>query len=246
MINIEYLKLVIRKNKYIYEKIIRIYRILVNIKIKFKYFYGTNKDIFTDIYLNNKWRDKDSVSGSGSNLIQTQTIREELPEIIKKYKIKSILDIPCGDFYWMKEIDLKDVNYIGADLVTEIINKNIKKFKKSNIDFKIIDLLSDTLPYSDLIFCRDCLVHFSFKDIFKALINIKKTNAKYLMTTNFDERNSNINIATGSWTPINLCNPPFNFPEPILIIMEKCTEGDNRFSDKALYLWETNQIPFYD
>ena len=85
-----------------------------------------------------------------------------------------------------------------------------------------------------------------YKDIFKALINIKKTNAKYLMTTNFVERTSNVDIATGSWTPINLCKPPFNFPEPILIIMENCTEGENRFSDKALYLWEINQIPIYN
>ena len=28
-------------------------------------------------------------------------------------------------------------------------------------------------------------------------------------------------------------------------IMEKCTEADNQFSDKALFLWELSQIPNY-
>ena len=40
-----------------------------------------------------------------------------------------MLDIPCGDFYWMKEVDLKDIEYIGADIVDELIKKNNDKFK---------------------------------------------------------------------------------------------------------------------
>ena len=245
MTKIKNLKIIIKKNKFIYEKIKKSYKVFINIKIKLKYLFGTNKDIFTDIYLKNKWGDEHSFSGSGSNLNQTKTVLQELPIIIRKYKIKSILDIPCGDFYWMKEIDFKDINYIGGDIVSEIVNKNLSQFKKSNVHFRLIDLLLDDLPDSELIFCRDCLVHFSNKDIFKALSNIRKTNAKYFMTTNFVDRVQNEDIATGSWRTINLCKPPFNFPEPILSILEKCTEGDNLFSDKALSLWELGQIPKY-
>ena len=46
------------------------------------------------------------------NLEQTLVILDELPKIIRKYKISSILDLPCGDFYWMKEFDFKEINYI--------------------------------------------------------------------------------------------------------------------------------------
>ena len=172
MIKIKNLKSRIKKFKYLYRNIHKIYVFYINIKIKFKYIFGTRKDIFTDIYLNNKWGDKYSFSGTGSNLNQTKIIIKELKNIIKKYKIKSILDIPCGDFYWMKEFDFQDLNYIGADIVSELVNENIKKFKKSNVNFQIVDLLIDKIPDSDLIFCRDCLVHFSFKDIFKAIKNI--------------------------------------------------------------------------
>tara|TARA_Y100000589_G_scaffold329294_1_gene375421 strand:+ start:979 stop:1719 length:741 start_codon:yes stop_codon:yes gene_type:complete len=238
-------KVYLKKYKFIYYMIHKSYMFFIDIKLKIKYFFGTNKDIFTDIYLDNKWGDKNSFSGTGSNLDQTKIIIRDLPNIIKQYKIKNILDIPCGDFYWMKEIDLRELNYIGADIVSKLINKNIKEFKRTNINFQIIDLLEDKIPDSDLIFCRDCLVHFSFRDIFKALKNIKKSNSKYLMTTNFFERSTNQDISTGSWRTINLCKPPFNFPEPLLTILENCTEGDNQFSDKSLSLWELSKIPNY-
>ena len=42
--------------------------------------------------------DSNSFSGTGSNLDQTKEIIKKLPILIKNYKIKSILDIPCGDF----------------------------------------------------------------------------------------------------------------------------------------------------
>lgn len=245
MIEIKVIKLRIKKYKFIYEKVHKIYSFLINFKIRFKYVFRTRKDIFTNIYLKNKWGDEYSLSGTGSNLNQTKTILKELANTIKKYQIKSILDIPCGDFYWIKEFDFQDIDYIGADIVFELIDKNIKKFKTSNINFQKVDLLVDEIPDTDLIFCRDCLVHFSYKDIFKAIKNIKKTNSKYFMTTNFVERNINEDIPTGSWRTINLCKSPFNFPEPSQIILENCTEANNQFSDKTLSIWELSQIPNY-
>ena len=88
------------------------------------------KYIFRSHYLTNHWGDNDSISGTGSNLIQTNTIRIEIPKTIKKYKIKSILDIPCGDYYWMKEIDFKGIKYLGADIVPDLIKKILKNLQK--------------------------------------------------------------------------------------------------------------------
>ena len=52
----------------------------------------------------------------------------------------------------MKEIDFKGINYIGADIVPDLIKKNTKEFTNNEINFKILDLTSDGLPKSDLIF----------------------------------------------------------------------------------------------
>ncbi len=238
------LKSLVKNKKFIYSIVRKIFDIYNFIYLK--YFAGSNKDIFTDIYTKNKWKDIYSFSGTGSNLEQTKTILNELPKLFVKYKIKSILDIPCGDFYWMKEFKFKDIKYLGGDIVPELVIKNNKKFSKKNIKFKILDLTSDSLPYADLIFCRDCLVHLSYKDIFKSLNIIRKSNCKYFMTTNFLERISNKDIATGSWRTINLCKPPFNFSEPIENLYENCTEVNNSYKDKVLSIWEVKSIPFIE
>jgi hypothetical protein len=74
------------------------------------------EQIFTDIYDRKAWWTGESFSGCGSNLHPTQLIRQEIPRIIRQYNIKSMLDLPCGDFHWMKEINL-EISYIGADIV---------------------------------------------------------------------------------------------------------------------------------
>jgi 2-polyprenyl-3-methyl-5-hydroxy-6-metoxy-1,4-benzoquinol methylase len=124
--------------------------------------------IFKRIYEKNVWKSKESISGPGSTLKQTEKIRKKIPLLIKSKKIKSILDIPCGDFNWMNEIkiDKLNVNYIGADVVEELVKKNKQKYKKDNINFLKLNLTKDELPKVDLILCRDCLIHFSYKNIF--------------------------------------------------------------------------------
>jgi len=99
-------------------------------------------------------------------------------------------------------------------------------------------LSSDSLPAVDMIFCRDCLVHFSYKDVLKALGNIKRSGARYLVTTTFPGREDIVDIETGAWRPLDLCAAPFNLPPPIRIINERCTEGDNQFTDKSLGVWQ--------
>lgn len=200
------------------------------------------KEVFTLIEKENVWMEEESVSGLGSSLIQTQTIIKEIPVVIEELKIKTIFDIPCGDFNWFKEIDLKDIIYVGADIVKDIILRNNQKYKKNNVSFIEFNLLEEIPKETDLIFCRDCLVHFSLTDIRKALLNIKKSNSAYLMTTTFPEEQTNGEIITGGWRPINLRHAPFNFPEPVLTINENCTEMDGVFRDKSLSLWKIKDL----
>jgi len=200
------------------------------------------EEIFTKIYNENYWGDVDSISGAGSNLYQTKIIINSLPNILKQYKISTILDIPCGDFYWMNKVNLNGINYIGVDIVGELVELNIKNYKSNNISFKKLNLVEDSLPKVDLIFCRDCLVHFSFENIYKSIINICNSQSKYFMTTTFTEREKNVDIETGQWRPLNFRKSPFYFPNPIQIINEECTENDNIYCDKSLGLWNINDI----
>jgi len=195
--------------------------------------------IFTDIYRKNKWSGV-SRSGPGSELQQTETIRALLPELFKELQATSLLDIPCGDFFWLKEINLDFLSYVGADIVEDIIRYNRKHYSSWNRTFIKLDILTDILPKVELILCRDLLVHFSFNDIFKAVKNIRKSGSKYLLTTSFMSTAENHDIVTGTWHPLNLLLPPFSFPRPIKIIDEKSPVVAAR--NKSLILWNVSDL----
>jgi len=200
------------------------------------------REVFTDIYNDNTWLGSDSISGRGSEGEEIKIISQALPVLLKQFNISSMLDIPCGDFHWMQNIDIGDVEYTGADIVTELVQSNIDKYKNDKIRFISLNLLTDKLPKVDLIFCRDCLVHFSFSDIYSALENVCRSESKYLLTTTFTERKRNRVISTGQWCPLNLQIAPFNLPEPLSITNEGCIQDSGTFSDKSLALWEVSEI----
>ncbi|HEV8722667.1 MAG TPA: hypothetical protein VGW77_18770 [Candidatus Binatia bacterium] len=60
------------------------------------------------------------MSGPGSSLFQTATVRAALPGVIQQFGVKSMLDIPCGDFNWMKEVTLDVDRYIGGDIIKQL------------------------------------------------------------------------------------------------------------------------------
>jgi SAM-dependent methyltransferase len=200
------------------------------------------KSVFKEIYHSNFWGSSESVSGRGSTLEETALVIELMNDLIIKFNIKSILDIPCGDFNWMNRVDLSSVSYIGADIVEEIIDKNNFKFSSSNITFMVKDLINDPLPQYDLIIVRDCLVHLSNKDIQKCLNNIKNSGSKYLLATSFPSFSHNKNIVTGEWRPINLQRKPFYLSSPIEIFRERSLDDSDLFNCKSLMLWDISDL----
>ena len=201
-----------------------------------------SNDIFTEIFNTNYWGNVESISGSGSTLQQTEILRAKLPLLLSSLKIKSILDAPCGDLNWIRTVDLDQYEYIGIDIVEQLILNNQRIFP--NKIFLLGNILDDSLPKVDLILCRDCLVHFPNNYIKQALKNFKKSGSKYLLTTIFTnpKRRVNIEISMGEWRPIDLQRDPFNLKKPILIINEKCTESNNIFNDKSLALWDLSEL----
>jgi hypothetical protein len=200
------------------------------------------KDKFTEFYHKNSFNGKESVSGNGSDLIQTANIRVEIPRLLEKLNIKCFIDAPCGDFNWMRHVDINSINYIGIDIVNEIIIKNTELYGNVSRNFICKNIVTEKLPDAELILIRDCWVHLNNKDIFKCIMNIKQSNIKYLLTTSFTHLGSNQEL-TNIWRPLNLYLPPFNLPAPIEVINEGCTEDEGIYADKSLILWEVSKLP---
>lgn len=205
-----------------------------------------NEKKFNYIFKKNIWGSNESISGPGSEIQNTISIRKEIPNLINKLNIKTLLDIPCGDFNWFKEMNL-DINYLGADIVDSIIIENNLKYSSELFNFKKLDITSDEIKSKfDLILVRDLFIHFSDKDIFKSLQNIKSSQSKYLLTTNYNDTKINVDIISGSFREINLMREPFNFPKPIFEIHDsgnvKRPNTNKNYENKYLSLWDLSNI----
>lgn len=131
-----------------------------------------------------------------------------MPRLVKELGVDTFFDLACGDFNWVKEVELKVEMYLGADIVHSICERNIRKYGQHNRIFRRLDLTKDPLPKADIILCRDALVHLSFCDISKAISNIKKSGTRYLLVTTYPNVEVNFEICTGGWRPLNLQKPP--------------------------------------
>jgi len=208
---------------------------------------GDRAKRFNQIYQDNTWGNAESVSGEGSNLARTAVVRAKLPGLLARHHVRSILDAPCGDFFWMKEVDLGPIAYIGVDIVPEIIARDVELYERDGRRFVLSDLVDGDLPEADLILCRDCLVHLTYADTARAIDNFRRSGATWLLTTTFTGPRENRDITTGDWRAINLERAPYNFPSPVEVINEESDEVDEElgaFPDKSLALWRLDSLPW--
>jgi hypothetical protein len=140
--------------------------------------------------------------------------------LLSRLDVRSLLDIPCGDFNWMKEIDLRDIDYLGGDIVESVILANNERYGSPRCHFAILDITRSLLPRVDLILCRDCLVHLSILEIQRAVTNIASSKAEFVILSHYPDIAENQPLPDLHWRPLNFQQAPFHFPSPVSMIVE--------------------------
>jgi hypothetical protein len=198
--------------------------------------------VFTSIWRNNYWGSEQSLSGPGSTLEQTASLREKMPLMFDEIGIKSVFDAPCGDMYWMQYVlQNANFNYLGGDIVGELVKANKSKFSNTKVDFIKFDITADVFPIADVWLCRAVFFHLSNRDIYLALEQFVASDVQYILTTNCvtNQQHKNIDIATGDWRLLDLTRPPFNFPSESLWEIEDCIPPH---PSMTLTLWTKGQV----
>ena len=191
---------------------------------------------FERIHAKNRWSSDESVSGQGSELAATAALRAALPRLFRELKIERVLDAPCGDFNWMRYVvEETRVHYLGMDIVRDLVDRNNELYGSDRIEFRHGNIITGPVPQSDLIICRDCFIHLSFRDTARAIENFKASKSRYLLANSYPDVSRNEDIATGRWRFINLALPPYSYPPPQMKIKE--TEPG-----KEMWLWDVTQL----
>jgi SAM-dependent methyltransferase len=206
-------------------------------------FAGLNlRERFQRIHDTNLWGAA-STSGLGSEIEATSTLRTELPRLLRRVEVVSLLDAPCGDGGWINSTDL-GVKVTGIDIVPELIARLRERATRGEIcgDYHTADITCDVLPSCDAILCRDCLVHLSFANIFRAIENFRRCGAVWLITTTFPDWQNNADCEDGDWRALNFERPPFSWGAPVELLNENCVEAGGGWRDKSLGVWRLSEI----
>ena len=207
-------------------------------------FAGLNlAERFQHIHDTGLWRAEASTSGLGSEMDATTVLRAELPRLLKKLGVASLLDAPCGDAGWINHADLC-VRYAGVDIVPLLIERLQARAAAGEIkgEYHLADITTDSLPRCDAVLCRDCLVHLSFANIERAVANFRASGAIWFIATTFPEWQVNGDCEDGDWRALNFERGPFDWGAPVERVNENCSEAGGGWRDKSLGVWRLAEI----
>ncbi len=173
---------------------------------------------FTLRYRRNIWGDDESYSGPGSRRDSHSVTHslEVLGHLTSLLDLKSVADIPCGDFNWISAyLDRHPkVSYVGYDIVGELIARNRRSYPE--VRFAALDIVSKVPPPADLIFCKDLVNHLEDAEIIRAIENMRRSGSTWLLATS-NSGYTNVKLRR-SWyrdsRHVDLAATPFRYPKP--------------------------------
>jgi len=190
------------------------------IKHKIKKKPWPTKRAMEQVYEMNLWGSNNSTFYSGKGSHKPEIINPYIKTVrtfLKSFKKPLIVcDLGCGDFNVGKELVNCTKQYIGVDIVTDLIEYNKQVFEENNLEFHCLDIAEEDLPKGDCVLLRQVLQHLSNHEIEKVVS--KLSDYKYVILTehlpvgNFIP---NKNIISGQGirikkkSGVNLLVPPF-------------------------------------
>jgi hypothetical protein len=184
------------------------------------------------------WGNPESFSGFGSTLAATADARRGLEELIGRYHVSSILDVPCGDFNWMQALRYAG-DYTGADIVPDLVARNSARYGRADRRFLELDVCKDALPPADLVLCRECLNHLPVAAVDQALVRLEAAAKRLVVLTHYPEVVENVDQpASFVYRSLNFSRPPFSLRPPDELIDEGTFEAG-----KHLGIWDLQRGP---
>lgn len=206
---------------------------------KLDHLAGDRRTNFSIIYERKLWTHGDEqvpLSGLGSSLEATASLRRSFPEILRKINTRTLLDIGCGDFTWMQAVELPCA-YYGIDIVESVIEANQQIFASPVRQFYVVDAVLEIPCPADTVLCREVLFHLSFADGIAVLKNSLIMGCEWLLLTSDGSTSINADIESGDFRVLNLRKHPFNLPEPIYKI------DDSAVLEKRMTgVWTAHQV----
>lgn len=196
-----------------------------------------------------------SWDGPGSSLSCTGPLRERLGEMLQELGIKTMLDVGCGDWNWMRLVDLGDIAYTGWDVDPERILRCQRRVAMGDVTgnphtwFEVNNILTEErVMKCDLILCRDVLAHLPNHLIIEVLDKFKRSGSHWLLASTYPGSNNEFTYdpTQYAWVgymehPVNMQAEPFRLHK-VSSIPEDPGPGGVLVNDHELGLFEIGWV----
>jgi SAM-dependent methyltransferase len=139
------------------------------------------RERFETIYRTNEWGEGCG-SGLGAMPKWTGPYRRYVQYFIKAQKVRSVVDVGCGDWQSSRLMNWSGIDYLGLDVVPFLVEKNIKEYGSPTIRFRVRESHTEPLPEADLLLVKDVMQHWSDKSIQEFLPLMR--SCRYALITN--------------------------------------------------------------
>lgn len=186
----------------------------------------STQQVFSTIYEQGLWGKSENpadpfCSGTGSHDDSiTGAYVARVTEFLGSQPTKpDVVDLGCGDFAVGSRIRPFCGNYVACDIVPQLIARNKAKFSALDVDFRVLNLVSDPLPAGDVVCIRQVLQHLSNDDIRQVVPKLQATYSTLILTEHIPKSTTftpNLDKPTGPGIRIGyhsgivLTRPPFN------------------------------------
>ncbi len=186
----------------------------------------STQEIFSEIYEKSLWGKSENpehryYSGSGSHDKNITTVYlDNIVAFLKNLPtMPNVVDLGCGDFLVGSQIRAYCNNYVACDIVPQLIEHNKTKYVDLNVDFRVLNLITDQLPVGDIVFIRQVLQHLSNEQIQKLIPKLHQNYSFLIFTEHLPmsksftpnlDKPAGPDIRVGYNSGIVLTAPPFN------------------------------------
>lgn len=190
-------------------------------------------EIFSAIYAGNDWING---SGEGSTLANTTAYRNYLQGFLRDRHIRTVVDIGCGDWQFSKLIDWGETQYLGTDVVPEIVERNRRLHGSPAVSFAVSESIDAPLPHADLLIVKDVLQHWPNAAIRSLLARLDQ--CRFALITNCTDPATNDDCPLGGFRGLDLQGAPFSLHCEKVLTYEWHSQHHGRSFRKATFLHE--------
>jgi SAM-dependent methyltransferase len=188
--------------------------------------------VFQKIYAEHEWGHDDTdgyYSGMGSGPIPARAYADNMRQYIEREGIRSIVDLGCGDYRVASLLVSDLVQYVGVDVVEDVIAANRQRYGRPNVRFECLDITRDPLPTGDLCLIREVFQHLSNREILSVLSKLHGFSHVIFSDAQLPLsaiKKPNRDIVHGrdsrgwKYSALFLDLPPFNVPTKLLFEIE--------------------------